>query len=78
MAACLAKNVFQLAAADVAGRQVESNRLRGVRHGSLIPARESVNNLDGAAASCMFAVPRFIRLAKTRERFPLECHEHHK
>lgn len=78
MAAYLAKNGFQLAAANIAGRQVESHRLRGIRHELLLLARESVNDLDGATASCMFSAPRIIRLAKTRERSPLECHKHHK
>lgn len=78
MAAYLAKNGFQLAAANIAGRQVEAHRLRGAQHGSPLPARESFNDLDGAVTSCMFAAPRFVRLAKTRERYPLECHKHHK
>jgi len=36
---------------------------------SLIGRREFVNGIDGVIVSYMYAFQRFIRLAKTRERF---------
>ena len=39
---------------------------------SLILRREILNGIDGIVVSYMFAFQRFIRLAKTRERFQLE------
>lgn len=39
---------------------------------SLILRREILNGIDGVVVSYMYAFQRFIRLAKTRERFQLE------
>lgn len=39
---------------------------------SLILRREILNGIDGVVVSTMYAFQRFIRLAKTRERFQLE------
>jgi glycosyltransferase involved in cell wall biosynthesis len=39
---------------------------------SLILRREILNGIDGVVVSAMYAFQRFIRLAKTRERFQLE------
>ena len=39
---------------------------------SFVLRREFVNGLDGVVVSYMYAFQRFIRLAKTRERFQLE------
>jgi hypothetical protein len=38
---------------------------------SLILRREFLNGIDGVVVSYMYAFQRFIRLAKTRERFQL-------
>jgi hypothetical protein len=38
---------------------------------SLILRREILNGIDGVVVSYMYAFQRFIRLAKTRERFQL-------
>jgi len=42
---------------------------------SLILRREIMNGIDGVVVSYMYAFQRFIRLAKTRERFQLERHK---
>lgn len=42
---------------------------------SLILRREILNGIDGVVVSYMYAFQRFIRLAKTRERFQLERHK---
>ena len=68
----LAKNVPQLAAAIVVGKQVESRRFHGVRHRSLVPGRGSAHNLAGAVTRHMFEIRRSIRRAKARERLQLE------
>jgi hypothetical protein len=43
---------------------------------SLILRREILNGIDGVVVSYMYAFQRFIRLAKTRERFQLERRQH--
>lgn len=67
----LTKNVFQSALTDVSEKLVESHSLSRARFMSFVLWREFVNGVDGVVVSYMYAFQRFIRLAKTRERFRL-------